>query len=95
MTATENRTPLSAKKVQFGIGPPAIIAGIVAVAWLWQSANPVHYDMSWLIVVAERWLDGEQLYVDLLETNPPASVFLYTPIVVIARGFGVAPETLL
>lgn len=51
-------------------------------------------DTSWLITVNERMLGGERLYVDLLETNPPFSVWLYTMPVWVAQQLGLAPELL-
>jgi hypothetical protein len=49
-------------------------------------------DVSWLITLSEKVLDGTRLYVDLIEVNPPASVLLYLPAVAFARLIGVAPE---
>jgi len=49
-------------------------------------------DVSWLITLSEKVLDGTRLYVDLIEVNPPASVLLYLPAVALARWVGVAPE---
>jgi len=49
-------------------------------------------DVSWLITVCEKILDGEKLYVDVLETNPPSAVLLYMPGVLLARATGLAPE---
>src|SRR5258708_29647461 len=36
-------------------------------------------DVSWLLTVGERVLDGQRLYIDVLETNPPMAVLLFTP----------------
>ena len=36
-------------------------------------------DVTWLLQVSERVLAGEQLYVDVRESNPPFSVALYLP----------------
>jgi hypothetical protein len=51
-------------------------------------------DVSWLITVCERMLNGERAYVDILETNPPTSILLYMPAVVVAKFIGGTPETL-
>ena len=51
-------------------------------------------DVSWLITVCERVLDGQRLYVDIIENNPPASVWLYLPAVYLARMAHLRPETL-
>ncbi len=56
----------------------------------------LHYgllgDVSWLITVDEKWLDGATPYLDVIEINPPASLMLYWPAVALARLLGVAPE---
>ncbi len=49
-------------------------------------------DVSWLLTVGERVLDGHRLYVDVIETNPPMAVLVYIPGIVIAREFGLPVE---
>ena len=49
-------------------------------------------DVSWLLTVGERILDGQRLYVDVIETNPPMAVLVYVPAIVIARAFGLPVE---
>src|SRR6266516_6645712 len=49
-------------------------------------------DVSWLLTVGERVLDGQRLYVDVLETNPPMAVLVYMPGIVIARALGLPVE---
>ena len=51
-------------------------------------------DVTWLIEVAERVLDGQRLYVDVIETNPPASVWLYLPAVFLSRLLHATPEAM-
>jgi len=69
-----------------------VLCALVAIAIqsLWI---PLDADVSWLITVCERVLSGARLYVDLIEVNPPASVWLYLPLVWIAHATGVRPET--
>jgi hypothetical protein len=69
----------------------AIVAAAIAIAIqsLWI---PIDADVSWLITVCERMLSGHRLYVDILELNPPASVWLYMPFVWLAHAIGVKPE---
>jgi hypothetical protein len=50
-------------------------------------------DTSWLISECERILSGESLYVDIIETNPPFSVWLIMPPVIVAHWLNVLPET--
>lgn len=49
-------------------------------------------DVSWGITMAEKVLDGQRLYVDLIEANPPATVFLYIVPVIVARALSWRPE---
>lgn len=73
---------------------PAVLAALVAIAIqsLWI---PVDADVSWLITVSERILSGDRLYVDILEVNPPASVWLYLPLVWLANSAGAKPEAMI
>ena len=68
---------------------------VIALAALLQRhlvmPNP---DVAWLLTVAQKWLDGAKLYVDVLETNPPASIWLYAPFELLARLTSLRAETL-
>lgn len=67
---------------------------VVAYAlWLALAVVPGNVDVSWLIVVCGRILSGERLYVDIVETNPPFSVALYMPFVLLERLAGGRAET--
>ena len=49
-------------------------------------------DVSWLLIAGERWLDGQRLYSDIVETNPPMAVLIYTPGIFLARALGIPAE---
>lgn len=70
----------------------ALCAAITLVAILYQMRWGTIPDTSWLITVCERVLAGERLYVDIYETNPPFTIWLYLPPVAVAGFLGVAPE---
>jgi len=38
--------------------------------------TPLKDDVAWLIYVARKWMGGQQLYVDLIEVNPPLIIWL-------------------
>ena len=61
----------------------------IAIQSLWI---PIDADVSWLITVCERVLAGDRLYVDIVELNPPASVWMYVPFVWAAKLIGAKPE---
>jgi hypothetical protein len=70
----------------------------LAVAALFVAAMALRHvvtgnsDVSWLLIVGERVLDGQRLYSDLLETNPPIAVLAYLPGIATARALGLRPE---
>ncbi len=66
----------------------AVVAAAIVLRLLIVTAT----DVSWLITLAEKVLDGRTLYVDLIEVNPPASILLYLTPVALSRLIGFAPE---
>ena len=83
---TEPAVPLNAQLLW-------LVAAMAAAAAILQSfVIPLDCDVSWLITVSEKLLAGARLYVDVIEPNPPASVWLYLPQVWLAGGLGLRPE---
>lgn len=68
----------------------AVLMALVAVVF--HALMPTKDDISWLIVNAEALLDGKELYKDIIETNPPLSVLLYVPAVLVERLVGLRAE---
>jgi hypothetical protein len=68
----------------------AIIAALVQ-----SFLVPIDCDVSWLITVNEKMLAGQRLYVDIVEVNPPASIWLYTPFVWLAHQLQLRPEAVI
>ena len=71
------------------------LAAIFAVAILLRQWIPLNTDVSWLLLAGERVLDGQQLYRDVIETNPPMSVLAYLPAIMLGRLIGVEPHRIL
>ena len=72
---------------------PLLLTGVVfLVAILLRQVVPLNTDVSWLLVVCERMLDGQHLYRDIIEINPPMAAFAYLPGVALARVLGVDPR---
>lgn len=65
---------------------------VLAVSLLVRAMFPTTADVSWLITVGEKVLDGAQPYRDVLEVNPPASILIYLPAVALARLLHLSPE---
>ncbi|WP_137928928.1 hypothetical protein [Mesorhizobium comanense] len=53
---------------------------------------PGNVDVSWLLTIGERVLDGERLSVDIIEVNPAFSIWLYLPFVLLERLTGLPAE---
>ncbi|WP_245315342.1 hypothetical protein [Bradyrhizobium neotropicale] len=69
-----------------------IVAAILATALLIQIPLVLNADLGWLLTANEKILDGRRLGIDLFESNPPLSVYMYMPAVKLARLTGIAPE---
>ena len=65
----------------------ACAAGFVSLA-----LAPTNVDVSWLLVVCGRLLDGAELHVDIVEVNPPFSIWLYMPFALAERATGLPAE---
>jgi hypothetical protein len=51
----------------------AIALGLVLFTTL---RSPLKDDIAWLLYVARRWMTGRELYVDVVEVNPPLIVWI-------------------
>ena len=53
-----------------------LLTAVVAVVLFVALRSPLKDDIAWLLYVARRWLDGRELYVDVVEVNPPLIIWL-------------------
>ena len=72
--------------------PVVVVLGIAIVV---RAMSWLNNDSSELITVAEQFLDGIKPYVGFREVNPPASLLLYVPAIVIGRWLSLPPEEML
>src|SRR5689334_22411009 len=72
---------------QYWLMAIALLIAIVVRAMSWLNC-----DVSWLLTLGERVLSGARPYIDFTEPNPPASILIYLPAILIGRLFGFAPE---
>ncbi|MDR3496267.1 MAG: hypothetical protein P4L82_16840 [Ancalomicrobiaceae bacterium] len=68
------------------------LVGLYVAAFLLQWYEPSVTDVSWLFVIGEKMFAGQHLYTDIMETNPPMSVLLYMPTLIVAHATGLSPE---
>jgi hypothetical protein len=62
------------------------VLGIVLFVML---RTPLKDDVAWLLYVARRWLAGRELYVDVVEVNPPLIVWISAIPIQIAGMLGI------
>ena len=58
---------------------------VVVAAILLRVRCVENADVSWLLTLAEKFLDGRR---DFIEINPPGAIFAYVPAVWLARVVG-------
>ncbi len=91
-------TPLDGgdRTVRRGWRVDAVALAILAVVTLFVLTtvirSPLKDDVAWLLWVAKKWLAGRELYVDLVEVNPPLVIWLYAIPAAIAGWFHLAPK---
>jgi hypothetical protein len=68
---------------------------VLAAAFVLRRHVVPNVDVAWCLTLAEKMLDGQRLYVDVLELNPPGGLLLYLPPVMVARLFGLRPESVM
>jgi putative flippase GtrA len=66
---------------------PAMAVLLAAAAW-YYSGTMLNHDTSWYLIATPRWLDGAELYRDIVEINPPLSFYLTAPAVFLSRATG-------
>lgn len=54
--------------------------------------SPLKDDVAWLLWVAKKWLAGRDLYVDLVEVNPPLVIWLYAIPAAVSGWLDVTPK---
>jgi len=67
------------------LSSPWLGLALAAAAVTVRALAPVNGDVSWLLTIDEKILDGARPYVDVIECNVPASFLFYAPAVVFAR----------
>lgn len=64
-----------------GLGSSILLAGSVfalAAAYLLVELHaPLNHDVAWLLDAGSRWTQGQRLYVDIVELNPPLIFYVY------------------
>jgi hypothetical protein len=86
------RAAVAAAVLSRAAAPLALMLAALVAAVVAQARFGAIADVSWMITISEKWLDGATPYVDFIETNPPAAILLYLLPVALARALGVHAE---
>lgn len=70
---------LRAKK-SYGVVAAVIVVAAIVRCFIWLNS-----DVSWLLTLAEQVLGGARAYRDFSEPNPPASILIYMPAILISH----------
>jgi len=53
-----------------------LLLGVVSVVMFAALRSPLKDDIAWLLYCARRWIAGRELYVDVIEVNPPLIIWI-------------------
>jgi hypothetical protein len=62
-----------------------LLASVLGAVLFIALRSPLKDDIAWLLYVARRWLAGRELYIDVVEVNPPLIVWISAIPLEIAR----------
>ena len=69
-----------------------VLCAVVFVVLFAAIRTPLKDDIAWLLYVARRWMAGRELYVDVVEVNPPLIVWLSAIPIELGSWFGIDPQ---
>ena len=69
-----------------------LLLSVLGVVLFIALRSPLKDDIAWLLYVARRWLAGRELYVDVVEVNPPLIVWISAIPLEIARWLDVGAQ---
>ncbi len=68
------------------------LLGVTTIVLFAALRSPLKDDIAWLLYVAHRWMAGRELYVDLIEVNPPLIIWISAIPLTLARWLAVTPQ---
>ncbi|MGE4044779.1 MAG: hypothetical protein AB7F35_07985 [Acetobacteraceae bacterium] len=64
-----------------------VLLAVLCVVTFAAMRSPLKDDIAWLLYVARRWMAGRELYIDVVEVNPPLIVWLSAIPLAVGRWF--------
>jgi hypothetical protein len=83
--ASDNRRAISAAST-------ALLMLTFGIILFMVLRSPLKDDVAWLLYVARRWMAGRELYVDVIEVNPPLIIWISALPIHIAAWLNIPPE---
>src|SRR5271163_782566 len=80
-----NLAPARATRPIVNVISLLLLLGVLSVVMFAALRSPLKDDIAWLLYVARRWMAGRELYVDVVEVNPPLIVWISAVPLEIAR----------
>ena len=84
--------PAQALRPSLALASLLALSAVLAVVLFAALNSPLKDDIAWLLYVARRWMAGRELYVDLIEVNPPLIVWLSSLPLALARWLDAGPQ---
>ena len=69
-----------------------VLTVVLGVVMFIALRSPLKDDIAWLLYVARRWMAGRELYVDVVEVNPPLIVWISAVPLELARWLDMPPQ---
>jgi hypothetical protein len=69
-----------------------MLLGALAIVMFAALRSPLKDDIAWLFYVARRWMSGRELYVDVIEVNPPLIVWISAIPLSVAGWLDISPK---
>lgn len=103
MTSSDRlNTTLGSANTTSGIGGVLLTKLVPGIFWflplVWAGVYllpPANFDSSLILEVSQRWLDGERLYVDLIDVNPPLIFVINLIPAIVAKFTGIDAPTVM
>jgi hypothetical protein len=80
------------RRTAIAVASAALLSVVVSLILFAAMRTPLKDDIAWLLYVARRWMAGRELYVDLVEVNPPLIVWLSAIPIELGSWFGIDPQ---
>lgn len=84
--ACTDTNPEPAGRISPGFYAVPVVLAVLAAAF--YSQFWLSHDDSWYLIATRKFLEGQQLYVDIIEVNPPLNFYLTAPALFLADATG-------